>query len=226
MSAPCCARALFRLSKQGRLFKSFQNRKGLYSHFCYAIVPRNVLAGHQQKLQPYCLRTIVTTCQLRETSAVSPNNTSTELSEGELHEAVEYLKSDDYKERYQDKPVWANYRRNFKGQVPPSKTRKQCIRGSGDDRKVASNACPICRDENLKIDYRNVELLEQFVCSHTWQIYSFIVTGVCQKQYKKLVKAIEKARSYGLMPFEVQKIHYNYDDYYKDTNGNVHSQAS
>lgn len=30
----------------------------------------------------------------------------------------------------------------------------------------------------------------------------------------------------GLMPFEVQKIHYNYDDYYKDTNGKVHSQAS
>lgn len=32
-----------------------------------------------------------------------------------------------YKQTYGDDPVWKTYRRNFKGQFPPRKTRKTCI---------------------------------------------------------------------------------------------------
>ncbi|PIK44964.1 putative 28S ribosomal protein S18b, mitochondrial-like [Apostichopus japonicus] len=155
----------------------------------------------------------VATCNSYHTS--SPVWTSSDLTDEELHKAKGYLNSEDYKERYQDKPVWANYKRNFKGQVPPAKTRKRCIRGNDEHRKVTSNACPICRDENLVVDYRNTQLLDQFICPHSWEIYSDSVTGVCQQQHKLLETAITKARSYGLIFYEVQKIHYNYEDYYK-----------
>ncbi|XP_078497829.1 small ribosomal subunit protein mS40 isoform X2 [Lissotriton helveticus] len=39
----------------------------------------------------------------------------------------EYLTSEEYLETYGERPVWANYRRNHKGGIPPQKTRKTCI---------------------------------------------------------------------------------------------------
>ncbi|XP_026541700.1 alpha-tubulin N-acetyltransferase 1-like [Notechis scutatus] len=39
-----------------------------------------------------------------------------------------YLESEEYITKYGNNPVWFGYRRNFKGQVPPQRTRKMCIR--------------------------------------------------------------------------------------------------
>ncbi|KAJ7317253.1 hypothetical protein JRQ81_003415 [Phrynocephalus forsythii] len=111
----------------------------------------------------------------------------------------EYLESEEYIERYGNNAVWSSYRRNHKGQVPPQKTRKTCIRGS----KVCGNPCPICRDHNLLLDYRNVKLLEQFICPHTGQIYHPTRTGICMKKYKQLTNAIEQARDNGLLFFTI-----------------------
>ncbi|XP_072801528.1 small ribosomal subunit protein mS40 isoform X2 [Vicugna pacos] len=108
-------------------------------------------------------------------------------------EPWKYLDSEEYQNRYGSRPVWADYRRNHKGGVPPQRTRKMCIRGN----KVAGNPCPICRDQKLHVDFRNVKLLEQFVCAHTGIIFHAPYTGVCMRQHKNLTKAIQKARDCG-----------------------------
>ncbi|KAM7136223.1 small ribosomal subunit protein mS40 isoform 2-T2 [Molossus nigricans] len=109
------------------------------------------------------------------------------------NEPWKYLDSEEYQTRYGSRPVWADYRRNHKGGIPPQQTRKMCIRKN----KVAGNPCPICRDHKLHVDFRNVKLLEQFVCAHTGIIFHAPYTGVCMKQHKKLTQAIQKARDHG-----------------------------
>ncbi|KAF6364921.1 mitochondrial ribosomal protein S18B [Rhinolophus ferrumequinum] len=72
--------------------------------------------------------------------------------------------------------------------------------------KVAGNPCPICRDHKLHIDFRNVKLLEQFVCAHTGIIFHAPYTGVCMNQHKKLTQAIQKARDHGLLSYHIPQV--------------------
>ncbi|XP_012591801.1 small ribosomal subunit protein mS40 isoform X1 [Microcebus murinus] len=117
-------------------------------------------------------------------------------------EPWKYLESEEYQNRYGSRPVWADYRRNHKGGIPPQQTRKMCIRRN----KVAGNPCPICRDHKLHVDFRNVKLLEQFVCAHTGIIFHAPYTGVCMKQHKKLTQAIQKARDHGLLSYHIPQV--------------------
>lgn len=81
--------------------------------------------------------------------------------------SIRYLSSTAYQTTYGDQPVWAQYRRNFKGQFPPLKTRKTCIRAG----KISTgNPCPICRDEYLVLDHNNIDLLKQFISEHTGEV--------------------------------------------------------
>ncbi|XP_071477510.1 small ribosomal subunit protein mS40-like [Diadema antillarum] len=144
-----------------------------------------------------------------------------EATEAELMQALDYLESDEYFEKYGNKPVWANYKRNHKGRLAPTKTRKKCIRGHGEKQSVCGNPCPICRDSNLLVHYKNVKLLEQFICPHSWDIYSTFRTGVCQQQYKKLCATIEKAKQHGLIPYTVPFTEYKYENYYQNSDGNA-----
>ncbi|KAM5145989.1 small ribosomal subunit protein mS40 [Mantella aurantiaca] len=121
----------------------------------------------------------------------------------------EYLDSEEYVQRYGKNLVWANYRRNHKGPIPPQKTRKKCIRAG----KVCGNPCPICRDQKLYVDYRNTGLLEQFLCPHTGLVHDPTKTGVCMQQYKKLVKAIADAQDQGLLPVTIQHKDVTFRDY-------------
>ncbi|ETE70563.1 28S ribosomal protein S18b, mitochondrial, partial [Ophiophagus hannah] len=84
-----------------------------------------------------------------------------------------YLESEEYITKYGNNPVWFGYRRNFKGQIPPQRTRKMCI---------------------------NVKLLEQFICPHSNIILDPSHTGVCRNKYQELVKAIDQAQDKGLLP--------------------------
>ncbi|XP_049987704.1 small ribosomal subunit protein mS40 isoform X1 [Alexandromys fortis] len=118
------------------------------------------------------------------------------------NEPWKYLESEEYQDRYGSRPVWADYRRNHKGGIPPQRTRKTCIRKN----KVAGNPCPICRDHKLHVDFRNVKLLEQFVCAHTGIIFHAPYTGVCMKQHKKLTQAIQKARECGLLSYYIPQV--------------------
>ncbi|XP_033122565.1 uncharacterized protein LOC117121459 [Anneissia japonica] len=140
-----------------------------------------------------------------------------ELTAEDISAAINYIGSEDYLEKYGDKPVWANYRRNFKGGVPPKKTRKTCIRGKGETLKVCGNPCPLCRNEELVLHHTNVKLLEQFVCPHSLEIYSWYRTSVCQRRHKELTKAVETSRALGLMPAPRSTfVKYDYEDYYKN----------
>ena len=62
------------------------------------------------------------------------------------------LESVAFKTTYGKDPIWTKYRRNFKGQRLPLKTRETCIR---QERITTGSPCPICRDEYLVIDYRS-----------------------------------------------------------------------
>ncbi|KAM6958809.1 small ribosomal subunit protein mS40 [Aplochiton taeniatus] len=121
----------------------------------------------------------------------------------------DYLQSEEYIERYGSKPVWADYRRNHKGAIPPQKTRKTCIRGG----KTCGNPCPICRDPNITIHYQNVQLLQQFISPYTGIIYDPTRTGVCMKQQKQLNQAINQAEDHGLLPFKSPHVDFSGEDY-------------
>ncbi|KAG1947250.1 28S ribosomal protein S18b, mitochondrial [Pimephales promelas] len=127
-----------------------------------------------------------------------------------------YLESEEYIERYGSKPVWSNYRRNHKGGVPPQKTRKTCIRGD----KICANACPICRDPNVIVHYKNVNLLQQFICPQTGMLYDPTRTGVCMKQQKLLHRAVDTARDHGLLLVQLPHVDYSKEDY-SNTHGAV-----
>lgn len=125
--------------------------------------------------------------------------------------SIRYLKSEAYQTTYGDQPVWVQYRRNHKGQIPPRKTRKTCIRQG----KISTGSpCPICRDEYLVLDPRNTGLLQQFISEHTDQVLSYQRTGLCQKRHQQLIVAIEQARDLGLLTFDVPFREYEYSEYY------------
>ncbi|XP_020667958.3 small ribosomal subunit protein mS40 [Pogona vitticeps] len=143
-------------------------------------------------------------------SEEEPTEPDTSARESRFKEKPwEYLQSEEYIERYGSNPVWFSYRRNHKGLFPPQKTRKTCIRGS----KVCSNPCPICRDHNLFLDYRNVKLLEQFISPNTGIIYHPTHTGICMKKYKQLTQAIEEAQNNGLLFFTIPFTSFKDEDY-------------
>ncbi|XP_065338384.1 small ribosomal subunit protein mS40 [Cloeon dipterum] len=124
--------------------------------------------------------------------------------------SIAYLESEAYQITYGDNPVWKEYRRNFKGHYPPNKTRKTCIR---QNLIATGNPCPICRDEYLVVDYRNLKLLKQFISPYTGAVIDFKKTGLCQKRHKELLIAIERARDCGLLTYDVPQRVYNYSDY-------------
>ncbi|XP_017766216.1 PREDICTED: 28S ribosomal protein S18b, mitochondrial [Eufriesea mexicana] len=124
--------------------------------------------------------------------------------------SMKYLKSSAYKICYGEDPVWKYYKRNFKGQFPSRKTRKTCIRGNKID---TGSPCPICRDKYLILDYRNIDLLKQFISEHNGEILSYNYTNLCQKAHKNLLVAITKAKEYGLITYSVPFRYYDYSEW-------------
>lgn len=127
--------------------------------------------------------------------------------------SIRYLKSKAYKTTYGDEPVWVKYRRNFKGQFVPLKTRRSCVI---QGKITTGSPCPICRDEYLVLHYTNVDLLKQFIHPQTGEIYDCRKIHVCRKQILNLEVAIKLAKFHGLLTFEVPFRNYNYKEYYPD----------
>lgn len=86
--------------------------------------------------------------------------------------SIRYMASKAYKHTYGESPVWSLYRRNHKGAFAPRKTRKSCVRNGIIS---TGNPCPICRDEYLVLDQRNIKLLDQFISVHTGQVNIIII---------------------------------------------------
>ena len=128
-----------------------------------------------------------------------------------LELSMAYLDSAAYKATYGDKKVWELYRRNYRGKFKKhALTRKSCII---DGRIETGNPCPICRDEYLVVDYRNVKLISQFLTDYNGQVLTWKTTHVCQTKYQELLVAIEKARDYGYLDVDTEFVEYDYDKY-------------
>jgi len=80
---------------------------------------------------------------------------------------------------------------------------------------TTSNPCPICRDEYLVLDYRNVELLKQFISPYNGETLNFSKTGLCQVRHSELLIAILKAKDMGLITYDVPFREYDYSEYAK-----------
>ncbi|OXA63132.1 uncharacterized protein LOC110861806 [Folsomia candida] len=124
--------------------------------------------------------------------------------------SIRYLKSPAYKTTYGDNLVWVLYRRNFKGQFAPKKTRKTCIRAG---ELATGNPCPICRDEYLVLHPENVTLLKQFISPFNGEILNYTKTGLCQMQHEKLLIAVKQAKDIGSITFDIPFREYDYSEY-------------
>ena len=60
--------------------------------------------------------------------------------------------------------------------------------------------CQFCSDKDLKIDYKNVELLRRYI-DETGKIRPRRQTGTCAKHQRSVAKAIKNARHIALLPF-------------------------
>lgn len=70
--------------------------------------------------------------------------------------------------------------------------------------------CVICEHQIL-IDYKNVQLLSQFVSQFTGRVFPRKVVGLCTVKYSEMEKAIAYSRRMGLMPYTYKNINF-YDD--------------
>jgi small subunit ribosomal protein S18b len=127
--------------------------------------------------------------------------------------SLRYMLSDAYKTVYGNERVWKNHVRNRTNQRLPHYTRDFCAE---EGLYIRVNPCPICRDEYLLLDYRNVKLLKQFVNDHTGEVEPVIKTSICQAQLRNLRVALRKSYDFGLMTYEVPFRSYDYRDYYPE----------
>uniref|UniRef100_A0A8C6UVW8 Small ribosomal subunit protein bS18m n=1 Tax=Neogobius melanostomus TaxID=47308 RepID=A0A8C6UVW8_9GOBI len=63
--------------------------------------------------------------------------------------------------------------------------------------KEPQKGCILC---NVDVDYKNMQLLSQFISPQTGRIYGRHLTGLCSRKQKEISKAIKKAQSMGFMP--------------------------
>ncbi|XP_069092470.1 small ribosomal subunit protein bS18m [Pleurodeles waltl] len=63
--------------------------------------------------------------------------------------------------------------------------------------KEPPKRCTLCQ---ISVDYKNTQLLSQFVSPYTGRIYGRHITGLCAKKQKEISKAIKRAHIMGFMP--------------------------
>lgn len=63
--------------------------------------------------------------------------------------------------------------------------------------------CRFCANKELKIDYKNVDLMRQFV-SDVGRIDPARITGTCAKHQRKLTTEIKRARQMALIPYVIE----------------------
>jgi small subunit ribosomal protein S18 len=63
-----------------------------------------------------------------------------------------------------------------------------------------SKGCPLCSSSAPVIDYKNPELLEQFI-SEGGRMLPSRITNVCAKHQRSLKKSIKHSRVIALLPF-------------------------
>ena len=79
-----------------------------------------------------------------------------------------------------------------------------------DPYKKPIKQCIFCK-YNIPLDYKNVQLLSQFISPITGFLYRQEVTGLCWPKYEELDKVVRRSRYAGLMPFR-----YKFENYIND----------
>lgn len=64
-----------------------------------------------------------------------------------------------------------------------------------------SKVCQFCTDKNIKIDYKDANLLRRYI-DDTGKIRPRRQTGTCAKHQRTIAKAIKNARHIALLPFD------------------------
>ncbi|XP_019728322.1 small ribosomal subunit protein bS18m [Hippocampus comes] len=62
--------------------------------------------------------------------------------------------------------------------------------------KEPHKGCILC---NVTVDFKNIQLLSQFISPHTGRIYGRHITGLCGRKQREISKAIKKAHAMGFM---------------------------
>ncbi|XP_067006485.1 small ribosomal subunit protein bS18m [Anabrus simplex] len=70
--------------------------------------------------------------------------------------------------------------------------------------------CILCRHK-VKVDYKNVKLLSQFVSPYTGRIYGRHITRLCSTQQKKVEQEIIKSQNAGLMAWYLKGVEFVHD---------------
>ncbi len=60
--------------------------------------------------------------------------------------------------------------------------------------------CHFCTNNQKEVDYKNTEVLKQFLDTHSRMLKSY-KTGVCSRHQRKLGEAIKRARFMSLIHF-------------------------
>ena len=99
-------------------------------------------------------------------------------------------------------------------QVDDEKTRHQCkhqtqettnpehlpVKLERDPFQKPMHQCVFCK-YNIPLDYKNAQLLSQFVSPHTGIVYGQQVTGLCIYMQSEVEKTVFKAKKLGFIPF-------------------------
>lgn len=64
--------------------------------------------------------------------------------------------------------------------------------------------CRFCADKGLRIDYKDIKVLSQFV-TERGKITPSRITGNCARHQRELTVAIKRARDVALLPFSTVK---------------------
>ena len=66
--------------------------------------------------------------------------------------------------------------------------------------KKRKKVCPLCKDKNLVLDYKNPEQLKKFI-NERGKILPRRATGACAKHQRYIAMQIKRARFMALIPF-------------------------
>ncbi|XP_023129998.1 28S ribosomal protein S18c, mitochondrial [Amphiprion ocellaris] len=80
--------------------------------------------------------------------------------------------------------------------APSSVQQKESLVTMENPYKEAQKGCVLC---SITVDYKNIQLLSQFISPHTGRIYGRHITGLCGRKQKEVSKAIKKAQAMGFM---------------------------
>ena len=67
-------------------------------------------------------------------------------------------------------------------------------------RKMRKKVCPLCKDKNLVLDYKNPEQLKKFI-NDKGKILPRRATGACAKHQREITLAVKRARHIAILPY-------------------------